>query len=63
MRQWHGPPRHPATSARVEMEALEIGMEMSRCDTAQYGQNLYRLHRLNYEGYGSEEGFFSDRKR
>lgn len=55
--------RHPATSVRVEMEALEIGMEMSRHDAAHYGQNLYRLHRLNYEGYGSEEGFFAGRKR
>jgi len=54
--------RHPPTSVRVEMEALEIGMEMSRYDAAHHGQNLYRLHRMNYEGYGSTEGFFADRK-
>lgn len=55
--------RHPPTSVRVEMEAFEIGMEMSRYDAAHHGQNLYRLHRLNYEGYGSAEGFFAERKR
>jgi E-phenylitaconyl-CoA hydratase len=55
--------RHPPTSVRVEMEALEIGMEMSRYDAVHHGQNLYRLHRMNYEGYGSAEGFFVERKR
>lgn len=54
--------RHPPTAVRVEMEALEIGMEMSRYDAVQHGQNLYRLHRMNYEGYGSVEGFFAGRK-
>lgn len=54
--------RHPPTAIRVEMEALEIGMEMSRYEAVHHGQNLYRLHRLNYEGYGSKEGFFAERK-
>ena len=53
---------HPPTSVRVEMEALEIGLEMGRHDAAHYGQRLYRLHRMNYQGYGSVEGFFADRK-
>lgn len=50
--------RHPATAIRVEMEALAIGMDMPRYDAVHHGQNLYRLHRMNYEGFGSQEGFF-----
>ncbi|UCI22815.1 enoyl-CoA hydratase/isomerase family protein (plasmid) [Mesorhizobium sp. B2-1-8] len=53
---------HPPTSVRVEMEALEIGLEMNRHEAAHFGQRLFRLHRLNYQGYGSVEGFFADRK-
>ena len=55
--------RHPPSAVRVEMEALQLGMDMSRLDAVHHGQNLYRLHRLNYEGYGSTEGFFADRQR
>ncbi len=51
--------RHPPTAVRIEMEALEVGMNMDRYDAARFGQHLYKLHRTNYEGYGSEEGFFS----
>gem|GEM_PF-501525 len=53
--------RNPPTAVRVEMEALAIGEEMSRHDAVHYGQNLYRLHRLSYEGPGSKEGFFTRR--
>jgi E-phenylitaconyl-CoA hydratase len=54
--------RHPPTAIRVEMEALEIGQTMDRYDAARFGQQLYKLHRTNCEGYGSEEGFFAKRK-
>lgn len=54
---------HPPTSVRVEMEALEIGLEMNRYDAAHFAQRLYKLHRLNYEGYGSVEGFFANRDK
>lgn len=53
---------HPPTSVRVEMEALELGAEMDRHDAAHFGQRLYRLHRMHYQGYGSVEGFFANRK-
>jgi enoyl-CoA hydratase/carnithine racemase len=55
--------RHPPSAVRVEMEALQLGMDMDRFDAVHHGQNLYRLHRLNYEGYGSAEGFFAGRQR
>ena len=55
--------RHPPTAVRVEMEALELGQEMNRHDAAHFGQRLYRLHRMNYQGYGSAEGFFADRAK
>lgn len=55
--------RHPPTAVRVEMEALEIGQTMDRYDAARFGQQLYKLHRTNYEGYGSKEGFFAERKK
>lgn len=55
--------RHPPTAVRVEMEALELGQEMDRHDAAHFGQRLYRLHRMNYQGYGSAEGFFADRAK
>lgn len=55
--------KHPPTAVRVEMEALELGQEMDRHDAAHFGQRLYRLHRLNYEGYGSTEGFFANRNK
>jgi E-phenylitaconyl-CoA hydratase len=53
--------RHPPTAVRVEMEALELGQDMDRHDAAHFGQRLYRLHRMNYQGYGSTEGFFANR--
>jgi E-phenylitaconyl-CoA hydratase len=55
--------QHPPTAIRVEMEALEIGQMMDRYDAARFGQQLYKLHRTNYEGYGSKEGFFADRTK
>jgi E-phenylitaconyl-CoA hydratase len=55
--------RHPSTAVRIEMEALEIGQMMDRYDAARFGQQLYKLHRTNYEGYGSKEGFFAERKK
>lgn len=51
--------RHPPTAVRVEMEALELGMDFDRHNAARFGQHLYKLHRTNYEGFGSSEGFFS----
>jgi E-phenylitaconyl-CoA hydratase len=54
--------RHPPTAIRVEMEALELGQTFDRYDAARFGQHLYKLHRTNYEGYGSKEGFFANRK-
>ena len=32
-------------------------------DTAHHGQNLYRRHWLNHEGYGPTEGFCADQQR
>ncbi|MGD9861724.1 MAG: enoyl-CoA hydratase/isomerase family protein [Pseudodonghicola sp.] len=55
--------RHPPTAIRVEMEALELGQEMDRHDAAHFGQRLYRLHRMNYQGHGSTEGFFANRHK
>lgn len=55
--------RHPPTAVRVEMEALELGQDMDRHDAAHFGQRLYRLHRMNYQGYGSTEGFFANRSK
>lgn len=54
--------RHPPTALRVEMEALEIGRELDRDMATRMSVNLYRLHRWNYEGYGSAEGFFGKDK-
>jgi enoyl-CoA hydratase/carnithine racemase len=55
--------RHPPTAVRVEMEALEMGMDLSRRDAVHHARNLYRFHRTNYEGWGSKDGFFADRKK
>jgi E-phenylitaconyl-CoA hydratase len=54
---------HPPSALRVEMETMQVRMDMSRVDAVYRGQNLYRLRRLNYEGYGSTENFFADRQR
>lgn len=46
--------RHPAVAVRIEMEALENGLELNRNDAVRHTQNLYRLQRLGYEGFGSD---------
>ncbi len=43
----------PTSAVRVEMEALFDGLELGRADAVRHGQNLYRLLRLGYEGFGS----------
>ncbi|WP_203075757.1 enoyl-CoA hydratase/isomerase family protein [Falsiroseomonas ponticola] len=53
--------RHPPSSVRVEMESLAMGMDLSRFDAIQHSRNLFRYHRSNYEGWGSEPGFFAKR--
>jgi enoyl-CoA hydratase/carnithine racemase len=46
--------RHPAIAVRVEMEALENGLALNRADAVRHTQNLYRLQRLGYEGFGAD---------
>jgi enoyl-CoA hydratase/carnithine racemase len=46
--------RHPAVAVRVEMEALENGLELDRAQAVRHTQNLYRLQRLGYEGFGAD---------
>jgi enoyl-CoA hydratase/carnithine racemase len=46
--------RHPAIAVRVEMEALDDGWELSRQDAVRHTQNLYRLQRMGYEGFGAD---------
>jgi E-phenylitaconyl-CoA hydratase len=46
--------RNPAIAVRVEMEALEYGQELNRAAAVRQTQNLYRLQRLGYEGFGSD---------
>jgi E-phenylitaconyl-CoA hydratase len=46
--------RHPAIAVRVEMEALENGLELARMDAVRHTQNLYRLQRLGYQGFGAD---------
>jgi E-phenylitaconyl-CoA hydratase len=46
--------RHPPIAVRVEMEALENGLELGRAAAVRHTQNLYRLQRLGYEGFGSD---------
>ncbi len=50
--------KNPAIAVRVEMEALALGMEQARFEAVRQAQNLYRLQRLGYEGFGSKPGFF-----
>jgi E-phenylitaconyl-CoA hydratase len=54
--------QHPPTAVRVEMEALQMGMDLSRTDAQQHGHNLSRMHRFGYEGPGIEAGFYRSRK-
>ncbi len=46
--------RHPAIAVRVEMEALEDGLELNRQDAVRHTQNLYRLQRMGYAGFGAD---------
>lgn len=46
--------RHPAIAVRVEMEALEDGWDLNRHDAVRHTQNLYRLQRMGYQGFGAD---------
>lgn len=46
--------RNPAIAVRVEMEALDDGWELSRQDAVRHTQNLDRLQRMGYEGFGAD---------
>lgn len=50
--------RHPPVAVRVEMEAYQKSLDLSRGDGLRYVNNLYRLQRLGYEAYGSGSNFF-----
>lgn len=54
--------RHPPTAVRVEMEALQMGLDLSRADALQHGYNLSKMHRFGYEGPSAASGFFRSRK-
>ncbi len=54
--------RNPAIAVRIEMETLALGMEQTRQEAVRQSQNLYRLQRLGYEGFGSQPGFFKGNK-
>ena len=49
---------HPPVAVRVEMETYYKSLDLSRADALSYCNNLYRLERMGYEGYGSGSGFF-----
>lgn len=55
--------RHPSVAVRVEMEALENGRELGREAAVRYTQNLYRLQRMGYEGYGADPTEIMKRRR
>lgn len=48
---------HPPVAVRVEMEAYQRSLDLSRSDALSYCNNLYRLQRMGYEGYGAGTGF------
>ncbi len=54
--------QHPPTAVRVEMEALQLGMDLSQADAVQHTHNLSRMHRFGYEGPSAKDGFFRSRK-
>jgi len=55
--------RHPPIAVRVEMEALENGRELTREAAVRHTQNLYRLQRMGYEGYGADPTEIMQRRR
>lgn len=55
--------RHPAIAVRIEMEALENGMDLDRVAAVRHSQNLYRLQRLGYNGFGADPTEILQRKK
>jgi enoyl-CoA hydratase/carnithine racemase len=49
--------RHPPIAVRVEMEAYYRSLDLSRADNLRYANNLYRLQRMGFEGYGAGTNF------
>ncbi len=49
--------RHPDIAVRVEMEAYYKSFDLPRADSLRYVNNLYRLQRLGYDGYGAGTNF------
>jgi len=54
---------HPPVAVRVEMEAYQRSLDLSRADALAYCNNLYRLERMGYQGYGAGTGFFQPKRR
>ena len=57
------PQIHPQIHRDFYHSLKQLGMDMSRGDAVHHGQNLYHLHPLNDELYGSTEAFFADRQQ
>jgi enoyl-CoA hydratase/carnithine racemase len=53
--------RHPPVAVRVEMEAYYKSMDFSRLDAMRYVNNLYRLQRMGFEGYGAGSNFLTSK--
>jgi enoyl-CoA hydratase/carnithine racemase len=53
--------RHPPVAVRVEMEAYYKSMDFSRLDAMRYVNNLYRLQRMGFEGYGAGTDFLKSK--
>ncbi|MGV6875239.1 enoyl-CoA hydratase/isomerase family protein [Pseudochelatococcus sp. B33] len=47
----------PPNAVRVEMEALDMGFNLPWETAVQQGQNLYRLHRLSFEGASGQQNW------
>lgn len=48
----------PPIAVRVEMEAYYKSFDLSRFDSLRYINNLYRLQRMGYSGYGAGTDFY-----
>ena len=46
--------RHPQIAIRIEMEAMSLGIEQTKENAVRNTQNLYRLQRACYQGFGSD---------
>jgi enoyl-CoA hydratase/carnithine racemase len=49
--------RHPPVAVRVEMEAYYKSLDLPHADNLRYVNNLYRLQRMGFEGYGAGTDF------